>query len=78
MVWAELVHMLVLFLSITLGLLVVRKLRTPARRCPDCGNELPFFRTPQNCREALLGGWTCPQCGLQLDRFGRRLIQARQ
>ena len=34
---------------------------------------LPEFRRPSNWRQALWGGWTCPQCRHEFDRFGRCL-----
>jgi hypothetical protein len=45
----------------------------PRKKCPQCGTLLPRFRTPQNARQMLWGGWTCPQCGLALDRRGRKV-----
>lgn len=38
--------------------------------CPQCGKLLPVFRKPGNIRQALLGGWTCPDCGCKIDRNG--------
>ena len=48
-------------------------LLTPARPCPDCGTSLPKFRKPANRRQALWGGSTCPECGCEVDRRGRKV-----
>ena len=41
--------------------------------CPDCGIRLPMVRKPANWRQALWGGATCPRCGCEIDRFGRKV-----
>ena len=41
--------------------------------CPRCGTRLPMIRKPATREEALWGGWTCPQCGCQVDKYGREL-----
>ena len=41
--------------------------------CSICGATLPEFRRPSNWRQALWGGWTCPHCRHEFDRFGRHL-----
>jgi hypothetical protein len=47
----------------------------PQRYCPQCETPLSNFRKPENFRQAMLGGWTCPNCGLEVDRKGRALKQ---
>jgi hypothetical protein len=39
--------------------------------CEQCGTRMPAVRVPANGRQALWGGWTCPECGLELDKWGR-------
>jgi len=41
--------------------------------CPNCGHPLPSvaFRIPKNKRQALWGGWTCPGCRWDLDKYGQ-------
>jgi len=39
--------------------------------CPECGMPAPAVRMPQNMREALWGGHTCANCGLEFDKWGR-------
>jgi hypothetical protein len=77
MIWVRLaITLFLVFAAPTAAILVLIKLRTPVRQCPACGKQLPFFRTPQNVHEAFRGGWTCSQCGVALDRLGRRLVRA--
>jgi ribosomal protein S27E len=38
--------------------------------CGKCGEPQPVFRKPQNERQALWGGYTCRQCGTELDSSG--------
>jgi hypothetical protein len=51
---------------------IVFALLSPARKCPDCGTPLPKFRTPQSPKQAMWGGWTCPKCGIDIDRKGNK------
>ncbi len=39
--------------------------------CPRCGTKLPMIRKPASKEETLWGGWTCPNCGCKVDRYGR-------
>jgi hypothetical protein len=39
--------------------------------CAQCGILMPTFRKPANWRQFMWGGWTCPECGFELDRYGR-------
>lgn len=43
------------------------------RNCSNCGAKSPRVRTPQNERQALYGGWTCPNCSAELDSNGNAL-----
>ena len=43
------------------------------KACPQCGTPAPMVRTPANRRQMLWGGWTCPKCGCELDRRGRKV-----
>jgi rubredoxin len=47
-------------------------LLSPRRHCPACAAALPRFRQPATGKQALLGGWTCPGCGIEIDRKGNR------
>jgi hypothetical protein len=41
--------------------------------CPDCGLQMPKFRTPHSLRQALWGGWTCRDCGCEMDKWGQKI-----
>ena len=39
--------------------------------CPRCGEKSPSIRKPMSLRQVLWGGWTCPKCGCEIDKWGR-------
>jgi ribosomal protein L37E len=39
--------------------------------CTQCGTPAPLVRVPANRKQALWGGWTCAECGFELDKWGR-------
>ena len=41
--------------------------------CKRCGAKLPYQRTPRNFRQLMWGGWTCSNCGAELDSSGNEL-----
>jgi transposase-like protein len=43
------------------------------KKCPECGEELPKTRKPKNRRQMLWGGWTCENCGCEIDRRGKKI-----
>ena len=45
----------------------------PRPKCPGCGEQMPRFRKPANRRQMLWGGWTCSQCGCEVDRRGNKV-----
>ena len=45
--------------------------------CPDCDVKAPFVRTPTSIRQALWGGWTCSNCGCELDKWGKEINSAK-
>lgn len=42
----------------------------PKISCGACGADLPRFRLPRSGAQAALGGFTCPNCGTELDAKG--------
>ncbi len=62
----------VLLGAVSLILLIVLQ---PQRRCPKCRVRLPKMLRPGGLRQALMGGWSCPSCGAQVDRHGRLMEQ---
>ena len=53
-------------------LVVIALLQKP-KACPDCRTPMPKVRRPANRRQMLWGGWTCPECGCEIDRRGRKV-----
>ena len=41
--------------------------------CPKCGQRTPTFRVPTSLHQMMWGGWTCPSCGCELDKWGKAL-----
>jgi hypothetical protein len=39
--------------------------------CPHCNTPLPQARRPRSFQQAMWGGWTCPACGAEADKWGR-------
>lgn len=44
--------------------------------CPKCDLRQPQERRPLNRRQALWGGWTCPACKTEMDKYGRAIPNA--
>lgn len=38
--------------------------------CRHCRARMPAFRVPANFRQGMWGGWTCRECGLEVDKWG--------
>ena len=38
--------------------------------CRHCHAAMPVVRVPTNVRQMMWGGWTCPECGLEVDKWG--------
>jgi len=73
-------NMLIVIISITF--VVIMLVAANAQRelnerggCPECGFFVPLIRRPKSFSQALWGGWTCEQCGTEMDRRGRELSQ---
>ena len=43
--------------------------------CPRCGQSMPALRKPADAKEALWGGWTCPNCGCKVDKWGKEIAE---
>jgi hypothetical protein len=56
--------------GVAVVMLVVALLQKP-KPCTECGTPAPRVRRPANRRQRLWGGWTCPECGCEMDRRGR-------
>jgi hypothetical protein len=40
-------------------------------KCPKCGTPCPSRRIPKNYRQLMWGGWTCANCGEEIDKWLR-------
>lgn len=40
--------------------------------CPDCGMAARPVRMPKSSCQAMWGGYTCPHCRCEMDKWGRR------
>jgi len=39
--------------------------------CPKCGTRASRVRLPSSFHQALWGGFSCPKCGCETDKWGR-------
>lgn len=65
-----------IYLSVSLGKRALRISQAVQAKvsCPRCACARPTIRKPTSWRQALWGGWTCPQCQLEMDQKGVPLI----
>ena len=42
-------------------------------QCPRCHTAMPAFRVPKSLKQTLWGGWTCPNCACEIDKWGREI-----
>jgi uncharacterized protein (DUF983 family) len=40
-------------------------------KCPNCDNSINYFRIPKNFKQFLWGGYTCENCGTEIDKYGK-------
>ncbi len=38
--------------------------------CPKCKEKAPLVRVPKHLKQMLWGGWTCANCGCEMDKYG--------
>ena len=62
--------MLIVLLSTLFVVFVLLTGRRLNPECPGCGKQLPTFRKPTSLRQLLFGGWTCQECGAELNARG--------
>ena len=43
--------------------------------CPSCSEPQQGIRKATSLRQKLWGGYTCPKCACEMDKWGRRLAQ---
>ena len=44
-------------------------------QCPNCANVMGRVRMPTSGEQAMWGGYTCPACNCELDKWGRRVAR---
>ncbi len=44
--------------------------------CPKCGKKVPAIRKPTSTHQAMWGGWTCSNCGCEMDKWGKEINTA--
>jgi len=42
-------------------------------QCSRCHAAMPAVRVPKSFKQALWGGWSCPNCGCEIDKWGRAI-----
>jgi hypothetical protein len=75
----ELIAILIIVALGAFGVFISRQSRAKGRwgigplwgvKCPRCSTPMPMVRKPTSTQEGLWGGWTCPQCGCKVDKYG--------
>ena len=71
-------YLIPLVVFVVVGVLVVSTLRSSGLgmmsrpvRCPNCITPISLRRRPMFRSPMLLGGWMCPHCRTQMDKWGR-------
>jgi transcription elongation factor Elf1 len=41
--------------------------------CPKCEKSLLVIRKPTSVKQFMWGGWTCNNCGCQIDKWGEEI-----
>jgi len=44
-------------------------------RCPRCGTAMPLVRKPTSGQQMMWGGYTCPKCGCEMDKYGKEIAK---
>lgn len=68
------------FLPVILGAIAATIGGTAASNkltCPACGMPQPKWRKPTSMRQMFFGGYTCPNCGTEMDRNGKDIKSPR-
>ena len=45
-------------------------INTKEVNCPECGQRQLRVRKPQNRQQLMWGGFTCDNCGTEMDKYG--------
>jgi endogenous inhibitor of DNA gyrase (YacG/DUF329 family) len=60
-------------LSVIFAFLFIGGSNLFAVKCPACATQQPLWRRPASFRQMMWGGWTCPNCGTEMDRNGKAI-----
>jgi len=44
--------------------------------CPHCHSKAPLVRFPKSLQQFWWGGWTCKECGRDMDKWGVEITSA--
>ena len=77
----EMLSYLIVLVLLVLGILVIHGTITKNRWginfkrviCPGCKEVMPRIRKPASGNQAMWGGMTCPKCGTEMDKWGRKI-----
>ncbi|MAK61648.1 MAG: hypothetical protein CMK09_11770 [Ponticaulis sp.] len=58
--------------AIAAVIILVGVFMRPTLKCSECGTPLPKFRKPASFHQGMWGGYTCQNCGAELDAKGQK------
>ena len=75
--FAFLVGLAIGLLLVIHGTIVKNRWGVNLRRvqCPDCGTVMGRVRMPTSGEQAMWGGYTCPACKCEIDKWGRPIAR---
>ena len=41
--------------------------------CPRCSIKMPKVRQSKSIQQMMSGGWNCPKCECEMDKFGNEV-----
>jgi hypothetical protein len=66
-------QMLIPLASGILAFWLIGRVNLAAVKCPTCAAQQPALRKPTSISQTLWGGWTCANCGTEIDRHGKAI-----
>lgn len=79
--WVWVLVLIAVPACITLCLVIIDTVRKKGRfginptvpDCPRCGRKVSAIREPKSIGQFLWGGYTCPNCQCEIDKWGNEL-----
>lgn len=68
---------LALLSVISLGIviyIVFTQMNFRGRLVRRCRTIMPYLRKPSSVQQMFWGGWTCPKCGAEMDKWGTEIV----